>query len=135
MPSRSLVFSIRFFMLCALGAFLVACGLSSSPEGTVEAYFKAVADNRVEDAVAFYSIKDVKENDLTMVKGKLQMVVGEQISDIKDSGGLQSLDAKTVKAEGDRATVEVEMTYGNGEKKDETIELVKEDGGWKILLR
>ncbi|MDR1890340.1 MAG: DUF4878 domain-containing protein [Zoogloeaceae bacterium] len=134
MSTRSLAFFPRFFMLCLLGVFLVACGSSSSPEGTVNDYFKAVVDNRVEDAVAFYSIKDVKDNDLTMVKGKLQMIVGEQISKMQKSGGLQTLTTKTVSAEGDTATVEVEITYGNGKKESETLKLGKEEGGWKILL-
>lgn len=133
MSFRSIALPIRFLMVCLLGAFLVACG--SSPEGTVNDYFKAVADNRVEDAVAFFSIKDVKENDLTMVKGKLQMIVGEQYASIQKAGGLQTVDTKSVTIEGETAKVEVELTYGNGKKKTERFTLQKEDGGWKILLK
>jgi hypothetical protein len=116
-----------------LALMLCACG--QSPESTVQDYFDAVAANRVEDAVNFYSLKDVKENDLTMVKGKLQMIVGEQYSRIEGNGGLASVKAKLVEQKDNEATVEVEISYKNGETSTEQIPLLKESGRWKLYLK
>jgi hypothetical protein len=132
MTSHRIAFSLRLFIACLLGSFLVACG--SSPENTVKAYLNAVADNRVEEAVAFHSLKDVKENDLTMAKGKLQMVVGEQYSKIKESGGLQSVETKIISQEEDKATVEVRIVYDNDKEETPQFKLIKENGDWKIQI-
>jgi hypothetical protein len=111
---------------------LMLCACSQSPESTVEAYFDAVADNRVEEAIDFYSLKDVKESNLTTAKGKLQMIVGEQHARIEKNGGLASVKAKLVEQKDDEATVEVEISYKNGQTKTDRIRLVKESGRWKL---
>jgi hypothetical protein len=116
-----------------LALMLCACG--QSPEGTVKDYFDAVAENRVEDAVNFYSLKDVKENDLTMAKGKLQMIVGEQYSRIGENGGLESVKTKLVEQKDDEAKVEVEISYKNGQTSTDQIQLTKESGRWKLYLK
>jgi hypothetical protein len=113
---------------------LVLAGCGSSPEGTVEKFYKAIADNRVEDAVAHFSIKDVKENDMTAVKGKLMMIVGEQYSKIQSKGGLDSIKTSLVQQEGDKAVVKAELKFKDGTSKEETVKLVK-DGDWKIFLK
>jgi hypothetical protein len=67
MPSHRITFSLRLFIACLLGSFLVACG-ASSPEDAARDFYQAVADNRVDDALAFYSLEGVKENDLTAIR-------------------------------------------------------------------
>jgi hypothetical protein len=113
-----------------LALMLCACG--QSPEGTVKDYFDAVAENRVEDAVNFYSLKNVKENNLTAAKGKLQMAVGAQHARIENNGGLASVKTKLVEQKDDEAKVEVEISYKNGQTKTDRIQLVKESGRWKL---
>ncbi|MDR2129239.1 MAG: DUF4878 domain-containing protein [Burkholderiaceae bacterium] len=129
------IFAIRFFMACLLGALLLACGtVASTPEGTVKEYLKAVADNRAADAVAFYELGNVKDNDLTMVKGKLQMMIGAEYSRMQDDGGLQLVETRIVSQEGDAATVETTLTMGQGKQETNKVDLVKKEGRWMIQL-
>jgi hypothetical protein len=134
MASRRIAFFFRLFITCLLGSLLIACG-KSSPEGTVKDYLDAVANNRVEEAVAFYTLKNVKENDLTMAKGKLQMIIGEQYSKIQTAGGLQSVETKIIRQENDKATVEAHIVYSDSKEDTARFNLVKEDGGWKIQMK
>ncbi|MDR3087507.1 MAG: DUF4878 domain-containing protein [Azoarcus sp.] len=132
--SRFGSFSRHFFIFCLLGGLLTACG-SSSPEGVVKDFYKAVADNRIEKAMSFISFEGAKENELTMVQGKMQMIVGDQYSKIRKADGLKSIETKIVTQEGDTATVEATLTYGNGKNKTEKFHLGNEKGGWKIRLK
>jgi hypothetical protein len=124
----------KFVSWVFLLAFLL-CACGQSPEGTAEAYLRAVAENRVEDAINFYSLKDVRENDLTTARGKLQMIIGEQYSRIKARGGLKSLTTNLVEQEGNEAKVEVEIRYENGDTEKANFRLTKESGDWKLHLQ
>jgi hypothetical protein len=113
---------------------LSACGSSPSPESTAQSYFKAVDENRVEDAIKFFSLKDVKKNDLSTAKDKLQMIVGRQCSNFKKAGGLESVKTKLVEQKKDRAVVEAAIRYKNGQTRTEKLTLAKESGVWKLKL-
>jgi hypothetical protein len=136
MPLAFPVFVRRFFLMCLsfCALILAGCG-TASPEGTVEKYYKAVAANRVDEAVSCFSLKDVKENDLTAVKGKIQMVVGNQYSTIQKAGGLDSIATHTVKQDKDTAEVEATVKFKDGTTQKETFPLTKDGSDWKILLR
>jgi Zn/Cd-binding protein ZinT len=109
-------------------------GCSSHPEDTVEKFYKAVAANHAEEAVSYFSFKDVKENDLTAVKGKMQMVVGAEYAAIQQQGGLDSVTSRVVKQDKDSAEGEVTMNFKNGQTQTKTDTLTKEGGDWKFDL-
>ncbi|MDR2690329.1 MAG: DUF4878 domain-containing protein [Azoarcus sp.] len=125
--SRPLYVLFTLFLVTLLSA----CG--SSPESVVEDYFDAVANNRIDKAISYCSLKSVGENDLT--KGKLQMVVGVQHSQITQNGGIKSLKVTTTQEAEDHATVEVEIVFGNGQSNKDNLRLRKEGSAWKIQFR
>jgi hypothetical protein len=121
-----------------LGAFcvftlLAACS-SQTPESVVNDYIKAVANNRVDEAVGYFSLEDVKESDLTAAKGKFQMIVGEQHSNMQENGGLNSVSTVLASKDDNTAQVDVEMKFKNGKARKETFSLVKESGKWKVRI-
>ncbi|MCL2160460.1 MAG: DUF4878 domain-containing protein [Betaproteobacteria bacterium] len=117
-------------------ALLAACS-SQSPESVAGDYMKAAANNRVEEAIGYFALGDIKENDLTAVKGKLQMIVGQQYSVIQDNGGLDSVSTNLVEKneDGTSATVMVETKFKNGQSKKDRMTLIQESGKWKIRLK
>ena len=126
--------AVLFGALCVL-TLMVNCS-SQTPESVAGNFVSAVANNRVDEAIGYFSLEDVKENDLTTVKGKCQMIVGEMYSEIQKDGGLDSL--KSNLANNDKsdntARVDVEMKFKNGKTKTERFTLVKESGKWKIKV-
>ncbi|MCL2345606.1 MAG: DUF4878 domain-containing protein [Desulfobulbus sp.] len=115
-------------------AILAACS-SQTPESVAKNYIDAVAANRTEEAIGYYSLKDVKENDLTAVKGKLQMIVGQQYSSIQEHGGLDSVVTTLAKQDGNTARVDMELKFKNGKTKKDRLNLIQESGAWKIVLK
>jgi hypothetical protein len=125
--------------LLALWMSLFALSLAgcapASPDSVVQNFWKAVADNRVDEAVGYFSLKDVKENDLTSAKGKVQMIVGQLHSDIQKKGGLESVLTTVGEQTDTTAKVKAEVKFKNGTSKSENFNLVKDsDGSWRIKL-
>ncbi|GHU11391.1 hypothetical protein AGMMS50225_16810 [Betaproteobacteria bacterium] len=113
---------------------LTACS-SASPEDVVKNFFEAAAANRVDEAIEYFSLRDVKENDLTAAKGKLQIIVGQTYSNIQKNGGLDSITTTLVEQKEDTARVKVEIKFKNGKSSDQHKNLVKDSGKWKIVLK
>ena len=85
--------SVLWMSLFALA--LVACS-TPTPEDVVRYFYKAVAGNRIDEAVGYFSLVDVKENDMAAAKGKLQMIAGELSSRIATNDGLDSVTTTVV---------------------------------------
>jgi hypothetical protein len=121
-----------------LGAFftfalLVACS-PQSPENVVSDYIKAVANNRVDEAIGYFALEDVKENDLTAAKEKFQMIVGTQYAHIQENDGLDSVSTALADMDGDNASVDASIKYKNGKMEMVPMTLLKESGKWKIKI-
>ncbi|MDR2129236.1 MAG: hypothetical protein LBP52_09270 [Burkholderiaceae bacterium] len=129
------IFIIRFFMACLLGLPLLAFAASpsaASPEGAIKEYYELVAANRAEEAIEFYSIKNIKDTDLTEVKSKLKSLVEVQYKLIQGRDGLKAVETKLISQKGDKAFVECSLVYGNGKKDTEKTAMIREDGRWKF---
>lgn len=120
---------VSLFALC-----LAACG--PSPDSVVQDFYKAVADNRADDAISYLLLEDVKENDLSDVKEKIQgMFINILHKRIEAGGGLESVDVTVVEKKGDAAKVHAEVKYKNGTDEGGDFDLVKNaKGEWKIKL-
>jgi hypothetical protein len=127
--SRPLYVLFTLFLVTLLSA----CG--SSPESVVEDYFDALANNRIDKAVSYYSLKGLGVDDLTMAKDKLQWAVGKQYSHITQNGGIKSIKTTTTEETAEHATVKVEIVFDNGESNTIDLQLRKEGSTWKIQLR
>jgi len=125
---------LAVFLGVFFASVLLAACSSQTPESVTESYIKAVANNRIDEAIGYFALDDVKENDLTAVKGKLQMIAGEQYSKIQESGGLDSVSSSLIDNKGNSAHVKVEMKYKNGKTDDTTFNLIQKSGKWKIIL-
>jgi len=144
----TLTWRILMFHLFAVGAqrlaaflgvlfasvLLAACS-PQSPESVAESYIKAVANNRVDEAIGYFALGDVKENDLTAVKGKIQMIVGGQYSKIQESGGLDSVSTSLIDKKDNQARVKAEIKYKNDKIDNQTFNLIQESGKWKIAIK
>jgi len=129
---------VRGFALL-LGAFfavtLLACSSLQSPESVVESYFKAVAENRVEEAVGYVALESILENDLAKAKRKFVLMTATQYAVIQNRGGLYSITTTLVDQDETTANVKAEMEYVNDDRVDRsTITLRKESGRWKIRV-
>lgn len=128
----------RFFSLLSmtLAAFLLAACSGGKPESVVETFYEAAAKGDVDKAVAQISFAGVPAEQMAMAKGKIQMVVGEMQNRIKANDGLKEVKIVDAKVDGDKAVISAVLVFKNGkEQKENNINLAKENGDWKMLLK
>ncbi|HNQ37809.1 MAG: DUF4878 domain-containing protein [Prolixibacteraceae bacterium] len=128
---------IVFSIVLALA--MISCGGNkpggNTPSKTVEKLFKYVIDKDYDNAVTLYANKDGKaldEEEVAKVKALLPMVVKVYEKD----GGLKSVKVtkETITEDGLKATVDIVQSYGNGKEEENSIDLVKIEGDWYVLV-
>jgi len=114
-------------LILAWAALAVACA-GRSPSSAVKAFYDAIANGKTEDAIALLSQQTIA----TVGKDKLRAGFQEATRDALQKGGINELQITNEKIAGEVATVSVLIKYGNGTQEIETVQLVKEMGGWRL---
>jgi hypothetical protein len=115
----------RAAVICGAGVLLTGC--AKSPEGTVEAFYRAVAEGELKDAQSYLS-KDIVE---LMGEQKLSDGLSKETQRAQNCGGIK--DVQIQMQEGAEVRYgRVTLAYANCPDKVENVKLVKEDGSWKI---
>ena len=113
-------------ILGMLAMALCLIGCSKGPDKVAVKFFEAMADGDF-DKAAEYASKDTKP----MIK----MMAG--MPNAKEEAKKECEDVKykavDTKINGDKATVKIEAKKG-GETKTQDVDLVKEDGDWKVAI-
>ncbi|HNX04622.1 MAG TPA: DUF4878 domain-containing protein [Opitutales bacterium] len=118
---------------CALACLIFsACGgTQSSPSGTIKAFASFLEKGDAKSAVELIDPAVVAQPEM---KQKLQSLVAMGSGEIKNKGGIKSIEIVNEKVNGDTATVSVKYTYGNGTTDSESQDLVKVDGKWYLKM-
>ena len=111
-------------------ATVVLTGCSSGPKATVEDFYSAVEAGKTSEAAELLSANTRQ----LLGPAKLQQAIVASNKEIKASGGVDSLKILDEQVTGDIASVNAQVTYNNGKVQSEVVNLVKEDGAWKINL-
>jgi hypothetical protein len=109
-------------ILGMLAMALCLIGCSKGPDKVAVAFYEAMADGNA-DKAAEYATKKSKP----VVKMAVGML-GEELKGMK-------FKAVDTKIDGEKATVKLEMKNKGGATKTENVDLVKEDGDWKVDVK
>jgi ketosteroid isomerase-like protein len=129
----------KLYSLLAIAViFMAGCsGSSSSPSGVVNSFLTAMKDGDIEKIKTY-----ITESDVTLLNAGQKMAeafggkedIQKKMSDeFKAKSKSVSFSVKGEKVEGDKATVDVEITE-NGKSETHPFELKKEKGTWKVSL-
>lgn len=107
---------------------LVACG--GSPDGMIESYYTNLDQGEITKASEQMSqvFKD------QVGANKIKSMLTKQAKNIQSKGGIDSVTVEG-EAKGEIGQFTAHIVYGDGSKKDDKINVVKEDDGWKISPR
>ena len=118
-----------FAVLSYAGLSVSGCGLGTGgPSGTVRQFYQYIEAEKLDEAISLFS--RTAKNGVSEDKLKAAMAIPMQMA--KASGGIRSIKFVKEEINGDKAQVTVEVTFGNGETSTDTIDLVREDGVWKL---
>ncbi len=126
---------IRQFFVLFLAAFLVACSSSSGPEKVVEKYINSMLNADMDGFMDSINISEQEKAQMNMMRGKLEEMFVAAQQEVQAAGGVKSVKAVDVKYSSDKksATVTVRMTMNNGEVKNEQLNAVNTEQGWKVI--
>ncbi len=113
--------------ILGVALMLVACG-GGSPQGTVKDFFRNVEDGKLEEAAGLFSKATLSTVGLEKLKQGLQQSTRE----IDGKGGISKIEVLEHKTIGEVAEVSIKIFYGNGTEETESMDLILENGQWKL---
>lgn len=132
----------KLMLLFSLAVLFAACNSKNdqgAPVAAIDAMFTAMKNGNMDDLKKFVTKKDVAflesaeklansidPDAIQKIKTKMGDQFKEKVKDVKYTLSNEKID-------GDKATVDAEVTEG-GKVEKHTFNLLKEDGAWKISL-
>jgi translation initiation factor 2B subunit (eIF-2B alpha/beta/delta family) len=129
--------------LCAMA--FVSCSSSSekTPSGTVKNYLNCLKAEQYEKSVDYFvrpgmtgEMMEDDEDVPEVSEEEWKALIVKMGESMKEQGGLKSYelvkDGETISEDGNSATVETVLIFGNGTNSENSFKLVKVDGEWKI---
>lgn len=127
---------VALFLAVSAATLLASCS-GGSPEETPAAFYKAAAAGEVDKAMEYVSFANFKAEEMVSAKGKVQMVVGRIQKTAASNEGLDKVELieSVLGEDGNSAKVKSRLVYKNGKDTTDTVNLVKDEGKWKITLK
>ena len=121
------------FAVIMLAVVAVSCSKSSSPKDVVTTYLQAMKNKDYEKAADCFYFEGTKE-EVKEAKSQLVDLIEKGGKGVEEKGGIKSFKINSVDENGDKAVVKGEITYGNGDVKEDEIMTKKVNGKWYIDL-
>lgn len=120
---RSLIPLVAVFVCCSL----LGCGLTDSPESAVKSFLTALKTGKQIEA------QDQLSRDYRSIAvGLMGGIKNENLKDYYRSDNLKSFEILSVDKSSASARATVRLTTNDGRTHQDQIDLVREDGKWRI---
>ncbi|MBS7408964.1 MAG: DUF4878 domain-containing protein, partial [Prevotellamassilia sp.] len=127
------LFSTLAVALVALIAFTACGGHENSPQGVAKAAMEALQSG---DAEAYFDLMYGSEESQNREQ-TVALIKEKAFKSIEAKDGIKSYEIiepeEPIAADADKATIKVNVFYGNGQEEGKTLRLKKDDNGnWKL---
>ena len=111
---------------------LVSCGGGSTPASMEKNLWTYVQKGDYEKAIKYWADISVDGETKEQMKSMAAMFAGKMKESMEEKGGLKEFKIvnETISADGETATVDVALTYGDGSTEEQSNKYVKVDGKW-----
>lgn len=116
--------------LAAAAMLLTAC-LGGSPQKATKDFYRAVEAGEITKAMSLLT-DDTFD---AMGRDKVRTALEMQTRRIADQGGIESIEIVESEVHAELADLRVQIKLGDGSTLDETVQLRKLDGDWKLESR
>ncbi|MGB3692714.1 MAG: DUF4878 domain-containing protein [Spirulinaceae cyanobacterium] len=115
-------------ILSLTATIITSCSLKSGPGATVEEFHYAIEKGEIEAATNLFSNSVIE----SFGKDKIKAGMSQAVRNLQDKQGIESIKIMEEEVTGEVAQVSYKITYGDATEEDNTAQLIKEDGEWKI---
>ena len=121
------------FTVIMLAVVAVSCSNSNSPKGIAEKFVQAMKSKNYEKAADCFYYEGTKD-EIKADRAQVVAFMEKAGQSMEKDGGIKSYKINSIEEDGDKAVVKGEITYGDGEVKEDEILTKKVDGKWYIDL-
>ena len=121
------------FTVIMLDVVAISCSNSNSPKGIAEKFVQAMKSKNYEKAADCYYYEGTKD-EIKADRAQVVAFMEKAGQSMEKQGGIKSYKINSIEEDGDTAVVKGEITYGDGEVKEDEILTKKVDGKWYIDL-
>ncbi|MEM8960163.1 MAG: DUF4878 domain-containing protein [Acidobacteriota bacterium] len=120
--ARLLVVSLLAVVVC-----LGACA-KFSPGWVAQDFIRSVGDGELDRAIEHISV----ETRASFDDDKMRQILRRFTEDAVEKGGVKSVTVEKETVTGQTARVLLKVTFGDGSTKIEDVDLIEEDGTWRV---
>ena len=121
------------FTVIILAVVSVSCSKSNSPKDVAEKFVQAMKSKNYEKAADCFYYEGTKD-EAKAQRAQVVAFMEKAGQSMEKQDGIKSYKINSVEEDGDNAVVKGEITYGNGDVKEDEILTKKVDGNWYIDL-
>lgn len=112
---------------------------SSSPGDTFKDYMELMKKGDVKEFVKGFAVDETQtpeeqEKQTQLIEGLIGDKTKKMMEERQGLKDVQILE-ETISEDGNSATLKVKFVYGNGSEEENTQEMVKQDGKWKMAFK
>ncbi len=117
-------------IFCVIVSLMLLSGCSQKPADVAESFVYHIEEGNFESAVDLFSAQVIA----TFGREKLIRGVKRSHTDMLEKGGVDSfmVISEEPSTDGMSIMLEYEITFKNGERNSSTMDIVKQNGKWKI---
>lgn len=108
---------------------------TSSPRKVAEKYGEYLLSDKPERIVDLVDTGDASKEEIEAGKQMLSGFITLGLAEVKKAkDGFKDFEIISEDIDGDEAEVTIKITFGNGETDEESLDMVKVDGKWKLQM-
>lgn len=129
---------VFYFGLFLMTMLMVASCSSETPSAAAKKYAECIKNGNYEKFVDGIVIKEKANADEAQMKEEKEALVAmlkeKGDKQLEKSGGIKNIEivSETISEDGNSAKVILKQTYGNGKDEEQSFNMVKQDGKWKM---
>ncbi|MHC1738657.1 MAG: DUF4878 domain-containing protein [Ignavibacteriaceae bacterium] len=119
----------KYFIIAAFlfSIGVIGCGSASGPADVAKDFMTKIEDND-KSAIDHLSPQLIQ----ALGKEKLEKGIEKESENIRKLGGIKSIEIEEETVKEKTARLKLKISYGDGSSKNDNVNLLLEDGKWKI---
>lgn len=126
-------------LITVMALFMTSCSSTSSPSSAFKSYMAKMQSGDYKGCAQGFAIDETKspEQNAKAIEMIEAMLADKGDKAIKEKGGLKDIEVleETISEDGNKATLKAKFTYGDGTEQENTQEMVKQNGEWKMVFK
>lgn len=125
-------------LITVMALFMTSCS-SSGPGSAFKSYMEKMKTGDYKGCAQGFAVDETKtpEQNAKATEMIESILTDKADKAIKEKGGLKDVEVleESISEDGNTATLKVKFTYGDGSEQENTQDMIKQNGEWKMVFK